>query len=44
MVPDTIIGVILHFQNIERKRKILAAPFMDEHSVKARNGSEKKLT
>ena len=46
MEPDSIIGVILHFQMVEKKkeRNILAAPSMGKHGVRANNGSKKKLT
>ena len=42
MGPDAINDMILRFQNVERK-KILAMPSMGEHSVRARNRSEKNV-
>ena len=42
MKPDTIKGMIQHFQNVERKRIILTMPSMGEHSVRANNVRGKK--
>ena len=43
MEPDMIIGMVWHFQNVEKERKKNSQPChsMGEHIVRARNGRTK---